>query len=285
MPWFKDASGRPVWQDGGGVTLPAPAKAQYEGPQAAATLGKTTADIAATNANTAATERRTTLDADKEARSRRQYPISKDDAAFINSMREQTAGMGELLGKLGTATSAIDRFQPSPERGSLYNNFFPGDDDGLITTGGKAIGRAFLPDQSERDYETLRAMQESAVLKTQEAQKGPQTEADAARMKASTISPSKGTSTNALLVAESIYNAKMAEAKPDFFTKWANNFGSLSALDRNGNSVDKAWAKAYQGGFNKLKNDPRYKRLIGGGKAKRPARVAPTDDIIDLDDL
>jgi hypothetical protein len=257
-PWEK-------YQRGGGVMLPPAPKAQYEAPQAAADLENTRTRTAAIERGNAVEERKAGLAETQAQRARQQYPIPKEDMARINDIRGQSGGMQELVGKLKTATGAIDRFQPGPGRGTRYQNFYAEPEDGLFTGAIKGVGRMFLPDASERDYEILRAMQESAVLKTQEAQKGPQTEADAARMKASTISPTKSVQTNALLAAESIYNARMAEKKPDFYTKWANRHGSLSSLDSKGNSVDKAWSEAYSKGFRTLQNDPRYKRLIGDG--------------------
>lgn len=284
MPWYKDANGQPVWVDGAsrGVTLPAPPAKQYEPAQAAATLENTRARTAAIERGNSIQERNTNIATGRDARERRQYPVPKEDMARLNAMRDQAGGMPELIGKLKTATGAIDRFKPSAGRGTLYQNFYAEPDDGLISGAGKSIGRAFLPDQSERDYEILRAMQESAVLKTQEAQKGPQTEADAARMKASTISPTKGLNTNALLAAESIFNARMAERKPDFYTKWANRHGSLSSLDEKGRSVDQAWSADYKGRFNKFRSDPRIRRLTGGGGKTQAQGEAETVDFEDL---
>lgn len=268
--WETDAQGNPVRKIGGGNAIPiGPRKPAFdlERPQAAATLGKTNAEINAINARTDALNRGTDLAERKFNREVQKIPLNEKDQAYINSMRDQAGGMPELSGKLRTAAGAIDRFQPTPGRGSWYGMTYPESDDWAITSAFKGAGRWFQPDKSERDYETLRAMQESAVLKTQEAQKGPQTEADAARMKASTISPTKSTQTNALLAAEATFNAKMAELKPDFYTKWANSHGSLGALDRQGRSVDQVWSKIYDDAFGKLRKDPRYSRLTGGHSA------------------
>lgn len=250
-----------------------PATAPFQVPQAAANVENTRAQTNAANARTAVMQRDTALKEREFERDSRRAPLSPQDQTFINSLREQAAAMPELAGRITTAAKAVDRFKPTPGRGQAFNMTYPEANDYPITALSKTIGRAFQSPESERDYQTLRAMQEGLVLNTQQAQKGPQTESDAARMKAANISPTLSVEANALLAADALFNAKMAEKKPDFYTKWANHHGSLGTLGKDGRSVDQAWAETYQRGLNKLRSDPRYSRLTqkSGGTKNAPA--------------
>jgi len=206
----------------------------------------------------------------KQRRELLQNPISDKDQTFINKMREESSAMPELIGQMQAAAKAVGRFQPSPTRGAIFNNVMPEDDDWITTALAKTAGRWFTDTKSQEDYQTLRGLQEGQALVKQQAQKGPQTEADTARIKASGVSPSKSVGPNALTLAEGTYNARLAQVKPEFYSKWANSFGSINATNREGKTAGEVWAKIYQDGLNKMRQGKGYRAAQSGQRPTAP---------------
>lgn len=195
-----------------------------------------------------------------------QNPISETDQKFINEMRTGTGDMTTLLRDITAAQTAVDRFQPGPDKGALYENLVPEENDWLPTVGVKKLGRfvAGIDDQGIKDYQRLKSLQESRVLQNQQAQKGPQTESDALRMKLADISPSKDSSVNAAILAEAQFDALMNQQEPEFYTKWANKYGSVNAKNKQGRTAGEVWAEAYTKGLKQMRSDPRYINATGG---------------------
>lgn len=197
----------------------------------------------------------------------RQNPISEKDQTFINQMRDDSSSMPEFIGQLQAAAKAVDRFNPSPNRGAMFGSVMPEDNDWPTTALAKGFGRWFTSDQAQEDYQTLRALQEGQALVKQQAQKGPQTEGDVARIKASGVSPTKNVGPNALLLAEAYYNARLQQIKPEFYTKWANSFGSVNAPNHEGKTAGEVWAEIYQNGLKKMRQGKGYRAAQGGQRS------------------
>lgn len=273
MPYLRNKrTGETVFvpdQGGGpqGGIAPNPLRVQ----DAQAGIGKTIADTTKIQTDTIGSgldNQKTIGDIAKQRKELAQNPIGEKDQTFINTMREESSAMPELIGQMQAASTAVGRFKPSATRGALFNNIMPEDDDWLPTALAKTAGRWFTDDKSEEDYQTLRSLQEGQALVKQQAQKGPQTEADTARIKASGVSPSKGAGPNALTLAEGTYNARLAQIKPEFYTKWANNFGSINAPNHEGKTAGEVWGKIYQDGLNKMRQGKGYRAAQSG---QRPA--------------
>lgn len=256
----------------------------YKGPQAGATLGKTQADTTKTIVDTQGSR----LDNEKKAaeiaaanRSLTQNPISEKDQSYLNVMRMNAGDLSGLLRDIGSAQEAVDRFKPSPGKGVLYEAGIPSDDDSLVSTFlQNNVVAPFLDPQAIQDYQKLRSTQASATLAQSQAQKGPQTEADAIRMKLAGVSPNVDVLPNAQILAEQQYNADMGQRKPGFYTYWANQLGSLSALNRDKKSVDQVWNEQYGRGLKQLKRSPGYRGMFGKGRAA-PAKQP---DVVDFND-
>lgn len=101
----------------------------------------------------------------------------------------------------------------------------------------------------------------------QQEQKGPQTESDAARYMKSTFGPDKSSSINASAVGEAMFNAKFDELRPGMYTQWANKYGSLTARNKDGLSVDEWYNNARASGWNN------YQKKYG----QRPSPGAPSN--------
>lgn len=199
-----------------------------------------------------------------------QNPISETDQKFINEMRTGTGDMTTLLRDITAAQNAVDRFKPNPDRGVLFNNLVPEEDDWLPTAWAKKAGRgiAGISDQEVKDFQTLKSLQEARVLQAQQAQKGPQTEADALRMKMSDVSPAKAAQVNARILAEAQFDALMNQKEPEFYTIWANTWGSINAKNSRGETAGQVWAREYDKRLKQMRSDPRYIRATGATPPK-----------------
>lgn len=259
MPYLRNKrTGETVWVDPpqGGVGPAAP-DFPFKGPQAGANVNKTVADT-----------EKTMGDITKQQREIAQNPVSADDQKFINEMRTGTGDMTTLIRDITAAQQSVDRFKPSPDRGSYFNNVVPDDDDGWISLIGKKLGRGMasitgngISDQEIEDFQRLKGLQEARVLQQAQAQKGPQTESDALRMKLADISPSKSVNVNAQILAETQYDAMMNQQEPEFYAKWANKYGSTNSQNPEGRTAGEVWADHYAQGLEAMRSDPRYKRV------------------------
>lgn len=229
-------------------------KVQTEIAQGQAGIGKTQADTVRTKVQTEGD----TLANATAVKNLRQNPISEIDQKFINDMRAQTGDTNKLLRDVTGAQVAVDRFGTAPGRGTLYGMGTADDSDYPITAAAKGLVGMFLPDQKQEEYQRLVGLQNDAVLNTQIAQKGPQTESDAIRMKLANVSPNKNVRVNSQILADGQYEAMMAQQRPGFFTFWANKFGSLNALNPQGKSAEQVWNESYQQGLSKMRQDGRY---------------------------
>lgn len=275
-------TGEVVFVPDGPARPPMNPELPYKGPQASANLNQTGAQTVNTQTNTQKTAQEIQQSAEEFARTRRQYPISKEDQAFINGLRQQQGDLGTVLRDITAAQGAVDRFQTSPGRGRLYGAGTPTDEDGFFETIGKEAVGMWLPDKTQEDYQSLLGLQNQNVLNSQIAQKGPQTEADAARMKLAGVSPNKDVRPNARLLAENQYDVMMKQRLPGFYTTWANNLGSINKPNSQGQTADEVWAEQYQRGLRRMRSDPGYTgkqpRRLGGAR-QTPRRVIDFNDL------
>lgn len=278
VPYMKVPGG---WQK---VRQGPPADPTFEtkGPQARATLDQTNANIQATNARTNAINRTASLQESTAANERRRYPISKEDAAIIDRYRQNADVARRASMELLTAGQSVDRFGSGPERARDVKRSMVTEDDGLLEQLGRNVYGtvAGISDQDIADYQDLDRLRQSRVATIQAEQKGPQTESDALRYMKSTFGPDKSVEVNARSLAEANYNAVLDKRKPDFYTKWANNFGSLSAVNPQGKTADEVWQEAAQKGWQAFTQGPQGRKLYGQQQKGRkpPPRKRPVLD-------
>ena len=226
---------------------------------------------------------RTTEDITDARRKRVQNPLAVRDQALINTMR---LGQGDLAGVLRDITgaaAAVDRFKPAPGKGTSYSWAVPEDNDWPVTAWAKntIADIAGIPQESREAYQTLTGLQNQNVLNAQIAQKGPQTESDAIRMKLAGVSPNKDVLPNAQLLAEQNYDTRMKLERPAFYAYWANQLGSTHALNGQQKSADAVWNEQYQRGLTQMRSDTRYrtgksqKRGMFGSKPATGGNASP----------
>jgi hypothetical protein len=168
--------------------------------------------------------------------------LSVQDNKFLNELRA-TSGQGGLEAETEyrNAARVIDRLGTGPVRAAMLDAFIPEDGGGFFDKVGGLLGAPFIDRQTVDDFQTLKGLQSKRVLSSQLEQKGPQTESDAARLKLTEVSPYNTPEANRRILDAGMRKARLSSIKPDFFTKWVNQYG-LNGLDPQGRSVDAAWA-------------------------------------------
>lgn len=204
-----------------------------------------------------------------EAYQRRQNPINPADATFIRSLMEQSQGASGMARTIDNAAGAIDRLGTGPMRAKMLSAAIPEEGGGVMDTLGGALFGGMVDKQTVDDWQTLRALQNSAVLDKQIEQKGPQTDSDALRMKLASISPDKTVKANAEVIGQTMLGSQLMKHKPDFYTKWANKYGSLTAVSPGGQTVNSAWDALQADAMRRYNNDPRIKGMRTGQPAPK----------------
>lgn len=170
--------------------------------------------------------------------------LSEQDQTFLNNMRAQIGGIDETVSILGNAARLVDRFGTSPqkERRTRWGTE-EADKTGPISGTLDWIGSKLFSakPQDQEDWQQLKGLQNDAVLLKQQAQKGPQTESDAIRMQLASMSPDKYGRVNAQILGNTMLQARLSQMKPGFYTKWAQENGSVNAVNRNGKTADQMW--------------------------------------------
>lgn len=166
--------------------------------------------------------------------------LSVQDNVGLNKMREESIPALSVRRDYREVARALDRSNMSPAKAAWMEALVPSENGGLFDKIGASIGQAVLPRQAIDDYQTLRGLQSKRVMDAQVAQKGPQTEADAARLQLAEVSPIKTKQANIGIMKRGMADAVLAERKLPFFQKWASKYG-LNGVNERGESADAAW--------------------------------------------
>lgn len=265
------------WVVGSGAPqMPVKPSYPYEGPQAAANLGETGAKTTRTIVQTTGDA----LDNRIKQNQLNRNPISEIDQKALATMRENQGDLAGVARDITAGFNANARFRPTPGKGKEFDWFTPDENDWALTAGLKNMNFALNPfirasEQDRTDYQTMLALQNQAVLNAQLAQKGPQTESDAARMKLTAFSPNKASAENTRTLTEALYDTQMRRRKLDFYTKWANKNGSLSALNKDGKSADQIWNEAYDTGLQALRK--KHRGMFGKSRTPQNSGWGPVE--------
>lgn len=173
--------------------------------------------------------------------------LSPGDRQFLNTLSQQAADAGETRRVYERARSDVHTLQTGPYRGRFMQMATPEDNGGILDTIGSVVLGAparllgAIRGKETDAYQRLRGLQSQQVLQGQLAQKGPQTESDAARLMLTEISPSKTVPTNEDIISKGVSKADRARAKSVFYTWFANKYG-LHGLSPHGYTADQLWA-------------------------------------------
>lgn len=257
--WETDASGNPTRLLQPATNMPGEPAFDLERPKVESQISSANASAG----NAAANAEQTRV---KTGQLVRQNPISQDDQKVIDKYRQQAAIAASAIKELDRAAQSVDRFGTSPEHAAQVSRSIIPKDAGLID---ETIAKGYqwwndVKPQEQADYQNLDRLQQARVASIQQEQAGPQTESDALRYMKSTFGPDKFPGVNASTIAEAKIRAQIDAARPDLYLKWANKFGSLSALNSAGKSVDEWFQKDFA--------DRMWHHYHGMTKAKREGR-------------
>lgn len=174
--------------------------------------------------------------------------IDKTSEGFLNKLSEDANSARETSKLYDRAEGSLKAINPGPYRNSLLlSPAIPEDDGGwadklgAMTIGGVAKVTGAVTPNEVSHYQTVRAIQNAAVLERQLQQKGVQTNTDAQRMMLADISANKGMRANQEIIDAGRAQLKRRQARAVFYTQFANKFG-LNGLSPHGYTVDQLWA-------------------------------------------
>lgn len=166
--------------------------------------------------------------------------LSVQDNKALNDMRPENASALSVNRDYREVAKTLDRSKMTPARAKWLETWIPRENGGLFDMIGGAIGERFLDPQTVTDFQTLRGLQSKRVMDAQIAQKGPQTEADAARLQLAEVSPFKTKGANVGVMLRGMADATLAKRKLPFFQQWANKYG-LNGVNERGETADQSW--------------------------------------------
>jgi hypothetical protein len=173
--------------------------------------------------------------------------MSPQTQNFLNTLSTQAADAAETRRVYERARQDVSALQPGPYQGAFMQAATPEDNGGIFDRlGAIVIGAparltgAITPKETEA-YQRMRGLQSQQVLQAQLAQKGPQTESDAARMMLTELSPGKTAAVNEDIISKGIAKTDRARAKAIFYSQFANKWG-LNGVTPHGYTADQLWA-------------------------------------------
>lgn len=172
--------------------------------------------------------------------------LSVQDQKFLNELRPQSQSGLDSLNQISQAEGAVNRLHTGPVRARLLEARIPQEKGGIFDSLGALLGNWTVPQQDQDDFQRLQGLASEQVMDAQIAQKGPQTEADAARLQMTKISPYKGVAVNKAVMRNGAISAALAAAKTPFYTKWAAANGGVNGIDQGGRSADDVWGQIVQ---------------------------------------
>lgn len=172
--------------------------------------------------------------------------LSVQDQKFLNQLRPESQSGLDSLNQINQAAASVSRLHTGPVRAALLEARIPNEKGGFFDKLGGILGNWSVPQQDQDDFQRLQGLASEQVMDAQIAQKGPQTEADAARLQMTKISPYKGMAVNKAVMRNSAISAALAARKTPFYTKWANDHGGVNSVDAAGRTADDVWTQIVQ---------------------------------------
>ena len=165
------------------------------------------------------------------------------DKKALTDASDRSSAAGKTLRLYDSVAPAIERFNPGPLKGSVYDALMPNDGEGFWGGVGSTLGaplRALLPQQDKDDYQRINAAQSERVALRQMEQKGPQTDKDAAMYRQADLSPTRTKAVNRDIIARGRTESHLVKQKAALLNKWVAQYGSPSAPNHNGFTFQQA---------------------------------------------
>lgn len=189
--------------------------------------------------------------------------MSKEEQNELNKQNMGAAAGLEAKQRVAETLPAAKRLRGGPWRGAFLDAAIDNGGGFWDTLGAYAIGAPMrligaIPQRDVEDYQTV---QRNALLSTRQSEtgeKGTQTEGDAARSLAATISARTADPTGT--AAQVIGKADRQQKRAYFYTKWANQYG-LNNTDEKGRGVEEAFMQSIGSAAPKSGGGVRIKRI------------------------
>lgn len=182
-------------------------------------------------------------------------PKAQDITGLTDAgVRAQAAG--DSIRLYNNIQPAIDRFNPGPMKGTLYDMVMPNDGGGIMDSIGSFVGapvRALLPNQDKDDFQKIDAARAERISLRQKEQKGTQTDRDAVLYGRADIGPNKSRAVNHSLIDQNKTKSQLVKIQAALQSQWVGRYGSITQLSPNGMSFDQAVNMAQK---DYLKNRP-----------------------------
>lgn len=191
--------------------------------------------------------------------------LVEQDNSALNKLRDQTGNAQGLTRDYRAAMGLLPKIDPA--RVPLMNDVLPKEDGGWLNYLFSSGASDTVSPKERQAFQNFRAIQSGQVLDKQQAQSGPQTESDAARMKLAGIQATNDLSANVPILMRGYADSALAERKMPFYTNWANRYG-LNGVDARGRSVDDVWRGVREAVYNtERKVTPRTIARVSGKSA------------------
>lgn len=145
--------------------------------------------------------------------------------------------------------ASTGRFKTGPVRAAMMDAALPDEKGGFwdrlgaATIGTALRGTGAITNQNVTDFQILKAQQAERTAERQVEQKGPQTEADAARYMLADISPYKTPDANKAIINQGRRAIDLQKGRSNFAIKFANRYG-LNGVDERGRSMEQAFQES-----------------------------------------
>lgn len=202
--------------------------------------------------------------------------IEANDRKAVQEASLRAEAAGKSLRLYDSVAPAIERFNPGPLKGSMYDMVMPNEGGGFFDSVGAIVGapvRALLPAQDKDDYQRINSARAERIGLRSMEQKGVMAKNDEMQFKAADISASKGKRVNADIVARQRMESNLTRIRSTLEQKWVSRFGSTSRAAPNGKTfaeivdfAERDFMKAR--GPNRPKAPPSTRRAQGGWSAE-----------------
>lgn len=175
------------------------------------------------------------------------FKAEANDRKGVMEASERADAAGKSLRLYDSVTPAIERFDPGPLKGAMYDMVMPNSGGGFLDSLGSVVGapvRALLPSQSKDDYQRIDSARAERIGLRSLEQKGVMAKNDEIQFKAADIGPGKSTKVNRDIIARQRTESLLTRQRSYLHSKWVARYGSTSRASPNGTTFEQAVQEA-----------------------------------------
>lgn len=206
------------------------------------------------------------------------YGRADRDLKALQEASARSDAASKSLRLYDSITPALERFNPGPLKGTIYDMVMPNEGGGFLDGAGALLGglvRPLLPDQDEDDYQRINAARAERIGLRSQEQKGVQAKNDEIQFRLADISPSKSFAVNRDIIDRQRTDSLLAKQRALLESRWINKYGSTATPNPQGTSFQ----EALEASLGRYEQGMRKSRLPSAPPSTRKGR--PT--VYDLD--